>query len=156
MNGYRIKLDGETFQIEILSDPRQDEVTVRIDGETLTVSVSPLEDVAQPSRSSSRTLSSGRPDPAEPVVAATQASPAQSHRRSPDSDGMVRSPLPGTIIAVAVRPGQNIAMGEELLVIEAMKMNNRIRSPRDGTVGEVLVQIGEQVSHGALLLSWAV
>lgn len=45
--------------------------------------------------------------------------------------------------------------GDDLLVIEAMKMNNRIRSPRSGTVGEVLVQVGQQVGHGAPLLAWS-
>jgi oxaloacetate decarboxylase alpha subunit len=56
---------------------------------------------------------------------------------------------------VHVRPGQAVSKGDQLLVIEAMKMNNQIRAPRNGSVGEVLVQAGQQVGHGEPLLTWA-
>jgi biotin carboxyl carrier protein len=56
---------------------------------------------------------------------------------------------------VAIEPGQHVDAGDELIVIEAMKMNNRIRAPRAGTVGKILVQVGQQVNHGAPLLAWS-
>ncbi len=147
MKGYRITLDGQTFEVEILSDPREKEVQVRVDCETLIVGVAPL------------------PAAPAPVLAAVPPQFALEPPRSAPSPGPQRemvassktltAPLPGTVIQVAVQPGQSVGRGDELLVIEAMKMNNRIRSPRNGTVGDVLVQVGEQVSHGAPLLSWA-
>ena len=147
MKGYRITLGGQTFEVEILSDPREREVQVRVDGETLMVSVAPLKEAPAPVSAAA---------PLQPAIDPLRPAPGPSPRREMVSSGStLTAPLPGTVIQVGVRPGQSVDTGDELLVIEAMKMNNRIRSPRGGTVGDVLVQVGEQVSHGAPLLSWA-
>ncbi len=57
--------------------------------------------------------------------------------------------------SIAVRPGQQVAAGDELLVIEAMKMDNVIRATRGGIVGVIHVTEGRQVAHGEPLLDWA-
>jgi len=57
--------------------------------------------------------------------------------------------------SIAVRPGQQVAAGDELLVIEAMKMDNVIRATREGTVGTIHVTEGRQVAHGEPLLDLA-
>jgi propionyl-CoA carboxylase alpha chain len=59
------------------------------------------------------------------------------------------------IKSIAVRPGQQVAAGDELLVIEAMKMDNIIRATREGTVGTLYVVEGRQVAHGEPLLDLA-
>ncbi len=64
----------------------------------------------------------------------------------------VRAPIPGTIISVEVQPGQEVAYGDPLLVLEAMKMKNLIRAPRSGRIAEVLVQPGQSVKHNDLLI----
>ena len=56
------------------------------------------------------------------------------------------------IKSIAVRPGQRVAVDDELLVIEAMKMDNVIRAPRGGTVGTIHVTEGRQVAYGETLL----
>ena len=53
---------------------------------------------------------------------------------------------------VRARPGQRVARGEELLVIEAMKMENALRAPRDGIVRAVHVTPGEMVAPGRALV----
>jgi len=58
------------------------------------------------------------------------------------------------VVEITVEPGQGVSPGDQLLVIEAMKMNNQIRSPRSGTVGELLVSVGQQIGHGEPLLTW--
>ena len=60
--------------------------------------------------------------------------------------------MPGSIVAISVRPGDSIARGDEVCVLEAMKMRNSIRSPRDGEVEEVLVMIGAKVAYGNSLI----
>jgi biotin carboxyl carrier protein len=65
------------------------------------------------------------------------------------------APLPGTITSVAVKPGQAVQRGDELLTIEAMKMFNVIRSPRAGTIAEVRVAEGSRVAHGDALITFA-
>jgi len=62
------------------------------------------------------------------------------------------APLPGKITHVAVRPGDTVAAGDTLLVIEAMKMENELRAGAPGTVAEVRVRAGQTVNAGDVLL----
>jgi 3-methylcrotonyl-CoA carboxylase alpha subunit len=64
----------------------------------------------------------------------------------------LEAPMPGRVIAVKAAPGQRVARGEELLVVESMKMENGIRAPRDGMVRSVAVGVGDMVSPGAVLV----
>jgi len=67
----------------------------------------------------------------------------------------VRAPLPGTIISLAVTPGAAVRAGQELCVLEAMKMKNPIRATRAGTIRAVHVTVGQTVKHQDLLLEFA-
>ena len=60
--------------------------------------------------------------------------------------------IPGRVVAVAVAPGDVVAAGQTLLVVEAMKMQNELRTPRDGTVERVAVGVGETIDLGDLLM----
>ena len=68
----------------------------------------------------------------------------------------VRSPMPGTVIAVAVSDGQEVAAGEALITVEAMKMEHTLRAADDGTVGRVLVAVGDRVGLDQELVQWEV
>ena len=63
--------------------------------------------------------------------------------------------MPGKVTAVKVAPGQTVVKGQELLVIEAMKMENALRAPRDGRVKDVNARLGEMVSPGLVLVEQA-
>lgn len=65
----------------------------------------------------------------------------------------VKAPLAGTIFKVLVRPGQVVAAGEPVLVLEAMKMESEIRAVNGGVVAEILVREGDQVAVGQPLVS---
>jgi acetyl/propionyl-CoA carboxylase alpha subunit len=60
--------------------------------------------------------------------------------------------LPGMVLAVAVADGDEVAEGDPLATIEAMKMQNEVRAPRGGRVGSVSVQPGTPVAAGALIM----
>ena len=64
----------------------------------------------------------------------------------------VRAIIPGRIISVAVVPGDAVDAGQELLVVEAMKMQNELRAPRSGIVSNVAVGVGGTIEVGDLLL----
>jgi len=64
----------------------------------------------------------------------------------------LEAPMPGRVIAVKVEAGQAVSRGEEILVVEAMKMENAIRAPRDGVVKKVSVSVGDMVSPGMVLV----
>ncbi len=66
--------------------------------------------------------------------------------------GRLTAPMPGKIVAFAVRPGQQVEKGAPLLIMEAMKMEHTIVAPANGVVDELLFATGDQVSDGAQLL----
>jgi len=78
--------------------------------------------------------------------------------RDPESVAGAGGPLeihaiiPGRVVAVAVAPGDAVAAGQTLLLVEAMKMQNELRAPRDGTVDRVAVGVGETIDLGDLLM----
>ena len=67
------------------------------------------------------------------------------------SDGAIRAPMPGRVIAVEVAEGERVAKGQKLLVLEAMKMEHALAAPFDGTVTGLTVAAGAQVQVEALL-----
>jgi biotin carboxyl carrier protein len=65
----------------------------------------------------------------------------------------IRAIIPGRIVSVAVAPGDEVAAGQTILVVEAMKMQNDLRSPRAGTVGRVAIGPGSTVDVGDVLVT---
>ena len=68
------------------------------------------------------------------------------------ASGGLEAPMPGKVIAVKAAPGQAVRKGDELLVVEAMKMENAVRAPRDGTVRSVAARVGDMVGPGTVLV----
>ncbi|WP_028711328.1 biotin carboxylase N-terminal domain-containing protein [Paracoccus sp. J55] len=66
--------------------------------------------------------------------------------------GMTLSPMPGLVKAIFVEPGQQVAAGEPLAILEAMKMEHTLTAARAGKVAEVLAAAGDQVEAGAALI----
>ncbi len=67
-------------------------------------------------------------------------------------DGAILSPMPGRVIAVAVRAGEAVTKGQKLVTLEAMKMEHSLVAPFDGVVAELNAEDGGQVSEGTLLV----
>ena len=67
-------------------------------------------------------------------------------------DGEIEAPMPGRVTAVEVSLGENVAIGQRLLTLEAMKMEHALTAPFDGTVAELNATPGAQVSEGQLLV----
>jgi acetyl/propionyl-CoA carboxylase alpha subunit len=72
--------------------------------------------------------------------------------RPVSADGRMKAPIPGLITRVRVEPGQQVTVGQPLLVLEAMKMENELLAPRDGKVGRLNVEPGQTVTLGELLI----
>jgi glutaconyl-CoA/methylmalonyl-CoA decarboxylase subunit gamma len=62
------------------------------------------------------------------------------------------APLPGTIVEVFIKAGEQVELGQVIVVIEAMKMKNSIRATRAGKIAEVLVSAGQTVAHKQTLV----
>jgi len=67
----------------------------------------------------------------------------------------VVSPLPGAIPSVNVKVGDAVAVGDSVVVLEAMKMQNSIEAETAGTVTSVMVAVGDSVMEGAVLVTIA-
>jgi biotin carboxyl carrier protein len=145
MKRYAITIDGHTFDVRLLSDPQESQVQVEVDGEALLVEVETVAADEAPA-----------PAAATPVASEPQtgvdAFPA--HQPNTSSGKTVVAPLPGVIKSIAVRPEQQVSPGDELLVIEAMKMDNLIRATRAGMVESILVVEGYHVDHGQPMVQY--
>ena len=84
---------------------------------------------------------------AAPASAAPVAAPAGAEK--------ISAPMPGTILDVKVAVGADVKKGDNLVILEAMKMENEIKAPRDGKVASVNVTKGATVSSGDVLVTLA-
>ena len=73
-------------------------------------------------------------------------------RGEEEDSGLFTAPMPGKVTKLLVAPGDVVAKGQPLAVLEAMKMESRFEAPRAGVVAAVHVQEGDQVEEGTVLL----
>jgi 3-methylcrotonyl-CoA carboxylase alpha subunit len=71
---------------------------------------------------------------------------------APEQQGSLLTPLPGTVVAVHVVPGEHVARGAPLVTVEAMKMEHTLTAPYEGEVARVAFGVGERVTAGAILV----
>jgi oxaloacetate decarboxylase alpha subunit len=89
-------------------------------------------------------------------IAAVGGSSVDSSASVPATGGEpVAAPLAGTVVKVLVKPGQTVSEGENILVLEAMKMETSVSAPSDGTIVEVKVQAGDSCAVGDVLVTLA-
>jgi acetyl-CoA carboxylase biotin carboxyl carrier protein len=99
------------------------------------------------------------PAASAPASVPAALAPAAAEPSLADHPGAVKSPMVGTAYLAPqpgappfVRPGDGVAEGQPLLIIEAMKVMNQIRAPRAGRIERILVADGEPVEYGAVLM----
>ena len=95
-----------------------------------------------------KAVAAPQPKPA----AAPAPAPAPAPAAAPVGGNKVNSPLPGSVISVAVKEGQAVKKGDTLLVLESMKMENPILADCDGTVSKIAVAPGQSVMQDDLLV----
>jgi pyruvate carboxylase len=87
------------------------------------------------------------------VVDRALAGEVETHpKAAPDDPKQVGAPMPGLVVKVGVAPGEEVAAGQKLVTLEAMKMETTVYAERPGKVAEVLVRPQLQVEAGDLLL----
>lgn len=85
----------------------------------------------------------------------TLVDPVERARSGGVSEDVATAPMPGTVLAIAVTAGQEVAAGERLVTIESMKMQSEIAAGRAGVVDRVLVAEGDTFDRGAPLVALA-
>lgn len=89
------------------------------------------------------------------AIPSTDIHPSQSKTASPSAPkgaGNVKSPLPGVILDIHVRENDSVKIGQKLITLEAMKMENNINADRDGKISLIKVSRGDSVMEGDVLI----
>jgi propionyl-CoA carboxylase alpha chain len=76
-------------------------------------------------------------------------------KEKPDMSKLLLCPMPGLVVSLAVSEGQEVAAGDTLCVVEAMKMENVLKAERDGTVSKILAKPGDSLNVDAVILEFA-
>jgi 3-methylcrotonyl-CoA carboxylase alpha subunit len=160
----RATLEGRSVEIEV---PASGPVAVRDEGHAVTMDVVPLEAVGADGRLLSIGDDSGERWQATVVpvgdelwvfidgevfqIDVEQAQHTPTRRRA-RTEGGSSAPMPATVMRILVEPGQRVARGDTLLLLEAMKMELPVRAPEDGRVAAIHCKPGELVQPGVTLV----
>ncbi|MCS6839279.1 MAG: biotin/lipoyl-containing protein [Roseiflexaceae bacterium] len=139
----RVVIEGTTYDVEIV-DLNARPVVAIVDGERFEIWPGSSPAPVVESLDGQQTLPASAPPtspsaPAPGIPASTEAGAAES--------GAVLAPIPGVILAVRVKPGDRVTAGQEVCILEAMKMQNSIRAKHSGVVAAVYVSDGQHVKH---------
>lgn len=88
----------------------------------------------------------------ELVDAATKYRRSRSGDEGGEGDNKIVVPMPGKIVSVLAKPGQEVAQGDTLVIVSAMKMESEYKAGKDGTIQEVLVKDGDTVVGGQVMI----
>ena len=147
MNKYQYKVQGVDYDVEI-EEAEANLAKVSVNGIALEVE---LKQPINPARAITKPkVATPTPTPSKPAAApAATTTPAAPAGAGP----AVKAPLPGTIASICVKVGDKVNVGDVVLVLEAMKMQNNIESEYAGTVTAVMVNAGDSVMEGAPLVT---
>ncbi len=159
MKQYNFKINGNEYNVTINSvEGNVADVTVvanykvELGNGTAPISVQPAQTAApavQSAPAAAPAAPAQAPAPA-PAPAAAPAAPAASGAGKP-----VTSPLPGVIVEISVKVGDSVKAGQQVAVLEAMKMENAIEADHAGTVTAVHVNKGDSVLEGVPIVTIA-
>ncbi len=143
-DSFAIRFGGHRFEADlrkvgpasfsVIVDNRSFDFDVVRDGEEIVVA----------SRSGSRRLSI--------VDSARRSSRGAGKRREVSGRVEIKATMPGRVVNVLVAPGDEVKVGQGIVVVEAMKMENELKSPKAGKVVEVKVVAGQTVEKGELMI----
>ena len=149
MKTYRFKINGNDYEVAINSvEGKNASVTVNGTAYQVELEEAPASPVQAPVAAPAASAPAQSPAPAPAAAPAAPAAAAGTGKA-------VTSPLPGVIIAVKVNVGDKVKAGQEVAVLEAMKMENSIEATQDGTVTAINVAKGDSVLEGAPIVTIA-
>jgi biotin carboxyl carrier protein len=143
MKNFKFTINGNEYEAEIIS-VADNQAEVSINGVSYTVDVDrKLQTIKTPTLV--RTM----------AVPSTDSHPSVSKTSSPmapKGTGNIKSPLPGVILDIFVREGDSVKLGQKLIMLEAMKMENNINADKEGKVASIKVSKGDNVMEGDVLI----
>lgn len=140
MKKFKFTIGGDSFDVEI-TEKEANFLNVEVNGTKYTVE-----------------LHTDKPLSKTPILVRAEVPPPTKKETritrtvTKTTNTAVRSPLPGIIISVLVKTGDRVTLGQKLLTMEAMKMENNVLASRDGTISDVKVNPGDSVLQNDVLL----
>ncbi len=145
----KVTIENQTFEVNV-GDPNTRPILATVDGQTFEVWP---EEMPRMVTAAIPAVSAPIPTPVpSPAAVSTPKVPVATPAGG--TTAVINAPIPGVIVVVAVKEGEPVKKGQELVVLEAMKMKNSIRSSRDGVVNEIKVKVGDHVQHGQALITY--
>jgi len=142
--GYRLEFDGRSVYVDVSGTPSGPTRSLLVEGRS-------YEAATIPGRNGFDVYVSGDGFHVKVVDELWARAEVEAGDTSGGGETVV-SPMPGSMIKIAVVLGQTVAPGDPVAIVEAMKMQNEIKSPRDGCVQAVRVREGQTVNAGEVLL----
>jgi len=132
---YNVTVNGKEIKV-LLARRSSSEVTLEVAGKQFQVQIEP--DTANFSATSQT-----------PQPSSTSPAPQNLQKTSANE---LRAPMPGVVVDMLVKKGESVTKGQQLCILEAMKMENAIAAPKDGVIADVLVAKGTQVETDQVLI----
>lgn len=144
MKTYKFKINGNEYNVEINS----------VEGSNASVTVNGTAYQVELENAPAAPVQAA-PAPVSSAPAPVQSAPAAPKPAASGAGKALTSPLPGVIIGIKVNVGDTVKAGQEVAVLEAMKMENSIEATHDGTVTAIHVAKGDSVLEGAAVVTIA-
>ncbi|MDR1417327.1 MAG: biotin/lipoyl-binding protein [Prevotellaceae bacterium] len=141
MKGYKLKINGNDYKV-VVKDVEGNTAEVEVNGTHYHVEIE--RPVAQVSKTPKLVQT--------PAIPSGDSHQALAKTSAPGSASAIKSPLPGVILDVYVKEGDTVAVGQKLLLLEAMKMENNVEADHAGKVTSVKVKQGDSILEGAVLV----
>lgn len=162
MKKYQYKVQGVDYEVEI-TDIEGKIARVNVNGIPFEVEMQkPINAAKHPALAAIKRSATSAPVAPAPAASPTPTSAAKPAAAAPaaapvpaasTTGNAVKAPLPGTITAINVKEGDKVNVGDVVIVLEAMKMQNNIEAEYAGTVTSIKVVTGDAVMEGSVLLT---
>jgi biotin carboxyl carrier protein len=150
---YRVKVDDQLYDVEVVDIFARPVIAI-VDGEQIEVWPEANANLAIPEVSPVKeAVNTPKISRASPVAVVDRTSTGSSPGL-PQASNVVRAPIPGNVLSISARPGARVSPGDELCVLEAMKMKNIIRAMRTGIIASIHVHPGQTVKHQDILMEY--
>jgi len=146
----QLEINGKTYAVTI-KEFNAYEAVVSLNDKTYRVGLKDLglEQVADLSQKIASLESSA---PVVPMTFTNQSGPVLHKPKTVTHAAAVIAPLPGLIQKISVNVGDSVKIGQQVIIMEAMKMENEIAAPRDGRIKSIRVRVGDSVNEGDILV----
>ena len=157
MKTYKYIVQGVDYEVEI-AEVEGKIARVNVNGIPFEIEMQkPINAAKHPALAATKRTATAAPaeTPAAPAAAPVAAAPAKpaAQPAAAGAGNALKAPLPGTINAINVKVGDKVNVGDVVVVLEAMKMQNNIEAEYAGTVTSILVNQGDTVMEGAVMLT---